>query len=240
MRHTTATVWGQFNKPVRMYRGETMAGNIADESYLNTSRGFVGGYNMQTIALGPSFFGAFVAPGGWGPEFTRYLDSYLNTAGMWIVGEDMPQATNRVTLKESVTDSYGLPVAAATRRAIRRVFHPVATSPCMPPIRREALGWYGALSRLRWPGRLMSGSRAMAAALTPRVMPGRCLMSLRASPAQCRYSIRPREPGACWRSTWIRPALAATFMTVLDSTIMNVTPTSRPRSALRLGPSPAW
>ena len=111
MRHTTATAWGQFDKPVRMYRGETMAGNISDESYLDMSRGFVGGYYMQTISLGPAFFGAFVAPGEWGPEFTRYLDSYLNTAGMWIVGEDMPRSTNRVTLNESTTDEYGLPAA---------------------------------------------------------------------------------------------------------------------------------
>jgi len=111
MRHTTATAWGQFDKPVRMYRGETMAGLISDESGLNTDRGFVGGYYLQTIALGPAFFGAFVAPGRWGPEFTKYLDAYANTAGMWIVGEDMPQETNRITLNTDVTDANGLPVA---------------------------------------------------------------------------------------------------------------------------------
>ena len=53
MRHTTGTVWGQFDKPVNMYRGETMAGVIADESRLDTDRGFVGGYYMETISLGP-------------------------------------------------------------------------------------------------------------------------------------------------------------------------------------------
>jgi choline dehydrogenase-like flavoprotein len=31
-------------------------------------------------------------------------------AGMWIVGEDMPQETNRVTLNTDVTDANGLPV----------------------------------------------------------------------------------------------------------------------------------
>ncbi|HLR95755.1 MAG TPA: GMC family oxidoreductase, partial [Jiangellaceae bacterium] len=90
---------------------ETMAGLISDESGLNTDRGFVGGYYLQTIALGPAFFGAFVAPGRWGPEFTKYLDAYANTAGMWIVGEDMPQETNRITLNTDVTDANGLPVA---------------------------------------------------------------------------------------------------------------------------------
>lgn len=111
MRHTTATVWGQFDKPVRMYRGETMAGVIADESVHDPSRGFVGGYYMETIALGVPFFTTFVAPGGWGPEFTKYADDYINTAGMWIVGEDLPRERNRITLNDAVTDHYGLPVA---------------------------------------------------------------------------------------------------------------------------------
>lgn len=109
MRHTTATAWGQFDKPVRMYRGETMAGVIADESELDTQRGFAGGYYMETIALGPAFFSFFVAPGGWGPEFTTYVEDYLNTAGMWIVGEDMPRADNRVTLNATAVDQHGLP-----------------------------------------------------------------------------------------------------------------------------------
>lgn len=111
MRHTTASVWGQFDKPVRMYRGETMAGIVTDESRLDTERGFVGGYYMQTIALGPAFFGKFVAPGQWGPDFARYVENYLNTAGMWIVGEDMPRTTNRVSLNSDVLDQHGLPVA---------------------------------------------------------------------------------------------------------------------------------
>ncbi|GAY08065.1 GMC family oxidoreductase [Pseudonocardia sp. N23] len=111
MRHTTGTVWGQFDKPVRMYRGETMAGVIADESRLDTDRGFAGGYYMETIALGPAFFAKFVAPGAWGPNLTEIVDGYLNTAGMWIVGEDMPQETNRITLSGDTVDQYGLPVA---------------------------------------------------------------------------------------------------------------------------------
>ncbi|MFC5994266.1 GMC family oxidoreductase [Pseudonocardia hispaniensis] len=111
MRHTTGTVWGQFDKPVRMYRGETMAGIIADESRLDTDRGFAGGYYLQTLALGPAFFATFVAPGTWGSALTEIVDGYLGTAGMWIVGEDMPQADNRVTLSRDTVDAHGLPVA---------------------------------------------------------------------------------------------------------------------------------
>jgi choline dehydrogenase-like flavoprotein len=110
MRHLTGSVYARFDRPVRMYRGETMAGIIADESVLDTSRGFVGGYYMETLSLGVPFLAAFVDPGLWGREFTAVMEAYANTAGMWIVGEDMPQESNRVTLNTAVLDQWGLPV----------------------------------------------------------------------------------------------------------------------------------
>jgi choline dehydrogenase-like flavoprotein len=110
MRHMTGSVYGVFDKPVRMWRGTTMAGIIQDEARHDPSRGFVGGYELETLALGLPFMAAFLDPGGWGREFTTALDMYENMAGMWIVGEDMPQETNRVTLNHDVKDQYGLPV----------------------------------------------------------------------------------------------------------------------------------
>ncbi|GAB3051572.1 GMC family oxidoreductase [Sediminivirga luteola] len=110
MRHTTGSVYAAFDKPVRMYRGETMAGVIADESRHDPDRGFVGGYFLETLSLGPAFLAAFVDPGSWGPDYTRLLDAYAQTAGLWIVGEDMPQESNRVTLNTTVKDENGLPV----------------------------------------------------------------------------------------------------------------------------------
>jgi choline dehydrogenase-like flavoprotein len=87
MRHMTGSVYGVFDKPVRMWRGTTMAGIIQDESRHDPSRGFVGGYELETLALGLPFMAAFLDPGGWGQE------------------------TNRVTLNHAVKDQYGLPVA---------------------------------------------------------------------------------------------------------------------------------
>lgn len=110
MRHLTGSVYGRFDRPVHMYRGETMAGIIADESRLDTSRGFVGGYYMETLSLGVPFLAAFVDPGLWGSDFTELMDAYENTAGMWVVGEDMPQESNRITLNSAVLDQWGLPV----------------------------------------------------------------------------------------------------------------------------------
>ncbi|WP_417720174.1 GMC family oxidoreductase [Salipiger sp.] len=110
MRHMTGSVYATFDKPVRMWRGTTMAGIIQDEARHDPSRGFVGGYEMETLSLGIPFMAAFLDPGGWGREFTSALDSYENMAGMWLVGEDMPQETNRVTLNHEVKDQHGLPV----------------------------------------------------------------------------------------------------------------------------------
>jgi len=110
MRHLTGSSYARFEQPVHMYRGETMAGIVADEAGLRKERGFVGGYYMETLSLGPAFLAAFADPGAWGPKFTEIMDGYENTAGLWIVGEDMPQSTNRVTLNTNVLDQYGLPV----------------------------------------------------------------------------------------------------------------------------------
>jgi hypothetical protein len=38
------------------------------------------------------------------------MESYKHRAGMWLVGEDMPQAGNRVTLHPSEKDQFGLPI----------------------------------------------------------------------------------------------------------------------------------
>ena len=38
------------------------------------------------------------------------MDDYPNMAGMWLVGEDLAQETNRITLSKA-KDKYGMPVA---------------------------------------------------------------------------------------------------------------------------------
>ena len=110
MRHMTGSVYALFGEPVNMHRGTTMAGIITDESRNDTSRGFAGGYEMETLGLGIPFMAAFLDPGGWGPDFASAMDAYSHTAGMWLVGEDMPQESNRISLHGSEKDQYGLPV----------------------------------------------------------------------------------------------------------------------------------
>ena len=110
MRHMTGSVYGVFDKPVYMNRGTTMAGIITDEAANDPARGFVGGYEMETLSLGIPFMAAFLNPGAWGREFSSALDMYDHMAGMWLVGEDMPQESNAITLHPSEKDQYGLPV----------------------------------------------------------------------------------------------------------------------------------
>jgi len=110
MRHMTGSVYAAFDKPVHMFRGTTMAGVIQDEVPNDPKRGFVGGYEMETLSLGLPFMAAFLDPGAWGREFTRKMENYPNMAGMWLVGEDMPQESNRVTLHATEKDQFGLPI----------------------------------------------------------------------------------------------------------------------------------
>ena len=132
----TGSVYAIFDKPVHMYRGTTMAGIVQDEAKHDPKRGFVGGYELETLSLGLPFMAAFLDPGAWGREFTSALDAYENMAGMWIVGEDMPQETNRVTLHGDEKDKLGMPVAErAFRRSPERRRH---AQPCLQAGRRRS------------------------------------------------------------------------------------------------------
>jgi choline dehydrogenase-like flavoprotein len=110
MRHMTGSVYAIYEKPVHMYRGTTMAGIIRDESVHKPDRGFVGGYEMETLSLGLPFMAAFLDPGGWGKQFAQDMEGYASMAGMWLVGEDMPQEKNAISLHATEKDQYGLAV----------------------------------------------------------------------------------------------------------------------------------
>ncbi|PWT79135.1 MAG: 2-keto-gluconate dehydrogenase [Acidobacteria bacterium] len=114
MRHTSGAVWGIFKRPVRMYRGIAMGGCIKDERYHSPHRGFAGGYYIQTNGAGllsfASSLGGSADVGHWGQDFTETIGLYQNTAGIWFVGEDMPQEGNCVTLHSSERDQFNEPI----------------------------------------------------------------------------------------------------------------------------------
>ena len=111
LHHITGFVFGIFGKPVHMYRGTTIASVVQDESVHKPSRGFSGGYLFELLSMSPPSLALNIAPGKWGHGFASALDDYANMAGLWIVGEDLAVATNRITLNHDIKDQYGLPVA---------------------------------------------------------------------------------------------------------------------------------
>ena len=158
MRHMSGAVWAVFDKPVRMYRGNTMAGCIKDERYHTPRREFVGGYYMQTLHLGLSFFAARLANnldfGRWGLEYARTMEAYEYMAGMWLVGEDMPQAANRVTLHPSEKISsacrfrtFILMIMKTTLRCVTTLTSAAPWS-TMPWVRPASFGTHRARQRI--------------------------------------------------------------------------------------------
>jgi choline dehydrogenase-like flavoprotein len=110
MRHVTGALFATFARPVRMYRGETMAGIVTDESGNDSGRGFVGGYYLELHSLGPSFLANFLSPRAWGRDFAAIMEQYEHMAGMFLVGEDLPRVSNQITLNPDVADQFGQPV----------------------------------------------------------------------------------------------------------------------------------
>ena len=110
MRHMTGSVYAMFDKPVHMYRGTTMAGIVRDEARNDTSRGFAGGYELETLSLGLPFMAAFLNPGAWGREFTTALDAIRTWRAC---GSSARTCRRKPTGSRSPTakDKCGLPVA---------------------------------------------------------------------------------------------------------------------------------
>jgi choline dehydrogenase-like flavoprotein len=110
--HVGGFVWGVFEQPIYMWRGATLAGVVEDETVNDPKRGFVGGYHLELAAVElPSLPLAALPQTMWGRELGFVMDHYRSMAGIFINGEDIPRADNRITLSKTVKDAFGLPVA---------------------------------------------------------------------------------------------------------------------------------
>ncbi len=120
MMHTLETAYGFMPGEVRCDRGTEQAGIVMDEAAHRGDSGFAGGFLLQTIpARGPLGLARGARRGAWGRDYAHDIESYRNVAGTFILGEDLPQEGNAVTLEEGVSDQHGLPVAH-----VHRVDHP--------------------------------------------------------------------------------------------------------------------
>jgi choline dehydrogenase-like flavoprotein len=108
MRHTFGVVLAIMPKPVNFHRGARQTGVVYDEQGHQPKRGFAGGYQLQAIAVEPWNVSATI--GGWGPENSVFVENYTSLAGLFITGEDPPEARNRIYLHASERDANGLAV----------------------------------------------------------------------------------------------------------------------------------
>ena len=108
MRHMTHISYAIMPKPVNFHRGTRISGLIMDERHNKPERGFAGGYFIETGAADPYSVSAMI--NGWGEETGDFMDNYTNLAGVFITGEDPPEARNRIRFHDTEKDGYGLPV----------------------------------------------------------------------------------------------------------------------------------
>ena len=110
--HVGGFVWGLFDKPIHFWRGATLAGVVEDETPHDPKRGFAGGYHLELAALDlPSLPLAGLPQNMWGRDLAFVMEHYRSMAGIFINGEDMTRAGNRITLNPAVKDKFGVPVA---------------------------------------------------------------------------------------------------------------------------------
>ena len=104
-----------FDKPVRMYRGNTMAGCIKDERFHRPDREFVGGYYMQTMCTSAC---RFLLAGSLTTSISQ--DGAPNTRVLWKPTSAWPACgwwvktcrgkPTRVTLHPTEKDQFGMPI----------------------------------------------------------------------------------------------------------------------------------
>jgi choline dehydrogenase-like flavoprotein len=108
MRHVSSFIVAAMPGEVNFQRGTRQSGLIMDEQYHKPERGFAGGYLIETAGGDPG--GVVESMNDWGGPVAKFMENYSRLAGVFITGEDPPQASNRITLHPTERDQYGLAV----------------------------------------------------------------------------------------------------------------------------------
>ena len=120
MFHPVAVVAGVFDEPMNGHRGPIGCSLLSHEFYeTDPDRGFVRGYGFQVVrSSGP----VHTALGGltgdripWGEDHHRvFRERWAKTAAIAVIGEDLPETGNRVSLDPDLTDGDGIPAPGVT------------------------------------------------------------------------------------------------------------------------------
>ena len=120
-RHVTSIIRATMPGPVNFHRGTRQSGLIMDEQYHKPERGFAGGYFIETAGTYPASVAAGMRE--WGRSAAAYMEHFNRLAGVFITGEDPPQAANRIALHPTQRDDYGLAVPV-----VEYALHPNSTA----------------------------------------------------------------------------------------------------------------
>ena len=119
LHHTlvAAEIWVE--TPIRSYMGNSGAVISSEFAETDVSRGFVNGFNFNITRTGPAGAAAIGAfgnrPAPWGARHHGdFIRRFGHGFGAYAIGDDLPQAGNRVTLSDTDHDSDGLPAARLT------------------------------------------------------------------------------------------------------------------------------
>ena len=115
MFHPFAGVRGYFDEPLDGFKGPQPCAMISHQFYeTDLARGFVRGYAFQMVrGFGPvnsALGGMGASPIAWGGEHhAEHARRWNHTIAIGVMGEDLPEADNRVVLDRDLSDANGIP-----------------------------------------------------------------------------------------------------------------------------------
>lgn len=116
MGHTHQKVEGVFEERMNSEQGHPYLAHCQQFYETDLSRGFVRGYNIGVQRkYGPMEHAQGSEPVPWGADHHRAMRKrYPHVIQLGVLGEDLPEETNRVELDPDMKDSYGMPAARVT------------------------------------------------------------------------------------------------------------------------------
>ena len=114
MVQSNQAVWGTHSREIRSYKGPPSLSLTEHWNYTDAGKDFFGGYcYMSQGTLPVSAAGIHAKRGLWGQALVDEMKGYIHQVGLKMVGECLPQESNRVTLTDEL-DQYGLPIPRIT------------------------------------------------------------------------------------------------------------------------------
>lgn len=115
MHHSAAIVDCWVDEPLDSHMGVINGAQISEEfAETDTARGFVNGFTLHSVRHNGAGFQALGAHsanrGPWGaPHHETFRRRFSQGLSILVVGDDLPNPENRVTLSDTLVDSSGLP-----------------------------------------------------------------------------------------------------------------------------------